>query len=79
MLFGSDQPSRHLRDRRDLAALTADPAVPAPFPNADPYLLASALQKAIRRGDHEVARRAAHLQHDAQMAVDDAYLSWLCF
>jgi hypothetical protein len=31
-----------------------------PFRHADPYLLASAVQKAIRRGDLDTARRAGH-------------------
>lgn len=37
-----------------------DDAPPAPFPNADRYVLASLVQKAIRRGDTQIARRAAH-------------------
>jgi hypothetical protein len=50
-----------MRDRaRDLAALDFDDSPPDPFPNADPYLCASAMQKAIRRGDAAIARRAGH-------------------
>jgi hypothetical protein len=53
-----------LRDRHDLAQLTADPDFdpepPPPFPHADVHLLSSAFQKAIRRGDIAMARRAAH-------------------
>lgn len=43
-----------------LAAPTFDPELPAPFRHADPYLLASAVQKAIRRGDIATGRRAGH-------------------
>lgn len=50
-----------LADRaHELAALSADPAPPEPFPHADVYLLSSTMQKAIRRGDLAIARRAAH-------------------
>lgn len=49
-----------IRDRRDLTTATVDPSLPEPFAQADPYLLASALQKAIRRGDAIVARRAGY-------------------
>jgi hypothetical protein len=59
MTQGSALLFRHLRDRHDLAALSLDDR-PPPFPHADPYLLASVLQKAIRRGDVAVARRAGH-------------------
>jgi hypothetical protein len=52
-----------LRERRDTYKPVLDPAPPAPFILPDPYLLASAVQKAIRRGDLEVARRAAHQLH----------------
>lgn len=36
---------------------------PKPFNGADGFLLASTLQKAIRRGDMEIARRAGHQLH----------------
>jgi hypothetical protein len=39
---------------------TSDLPVPVPLPHADPYLLASAVQKSIRRGDLAMARRAGH-------------------
>ena len=52
---------RFIADRADeLSAISIDTAPPAPFVHADPYLLASAVQKAIRRGDLTIARRAAH-------------------
>ncbi len=51
---------QHLRDHHDPADHTADLPPPRPFPHADAYLLASATQKAIRRGDIDVARRAGH-------------------
>lgn len=63
MTQGSALLFRHLRDRHDPASHTADLAPPAPFLHADPYLLSSAMQKAIRRGDIAVARRAAHQLH----------------
>jgi hypothetical protein len=57
----SDLLFRILSDRAPaLAALGLDYAPPDPLPHADPYLLASAMQKAIRRGDSGVARRAGH-------------------
>jgi hypothetical protein len=49
-----------LRDRQDTYKSVPDPAPPAPFILPDPYLLASTVQKAVRRGDLGVARRAAH-------------------
>lgn len=51
---------QHLHDHLDFADDTADLPPPRPFPHADPYLLASAVQKAIRRGDVDMARRAGH-------------------
>lgn len=51
---------QHLRDHHDPADSTADLPPPRPFRHADPYLLASAMQKAIRRGDIDIARRAGH-------------------
>jgi hypothetical protein len=59
MTQGSAPLFQHLRDRHDLAALSLDDR-PPPFPHADPYLLNSAMQKAIRRGDLAIARRAGH-------------------
>jgi hypothetical protein len=63
--FTVERPSTFLfqfiRDcAHDLTALTVDPEPPAQFPHADPYLLSSAMQKAIRRGNLTVARRAGH-------------------
>lgn len=50
-----------LRDRLpDLAKHAFDPDIPPPIPGADPWILASLLQKAIRRGDLLMARRAGH-------------------
>ena len=43
-----------------LAEHTLDPKTPAPFLHADPWLLASLLQKAVRRGELAMARRAGH-------------------
>jgi hypothetical protein len=51
---------QHLRDHHDPADHTADLPPPRPFHHADPHLLASAMQKAVRRGDTEIARRAGH-------------------
>lgn len=51
---------QHLRDHHDPADHTAEPPSPQPFRHADPYLLASAMQKAIRRGAIDIARRAGH-------------------
>lgn len=51
---------QHLRDHHDSANDTADLPPPRPFLHADVYVLASAVQKAIRRGDVEIARRAGH-------------------
>ncbi len=51
---------QHLRDHHDPADDTADLPAPRPFRHADPYLLASAMQKAVRRGDIDVARQAGH-------------------
>jgi hypothetical protein len=51
---------QHLSDHLDFADHTADLPPPRPFPHADPHLLASAVQKAIRRGDVATARRAGH-------------------
>jgi hypothetical protein len=57
----SDLLFQFLRDRsHDLAALDFDDSPTDPFPHADPYLLSSAMQKAIRRGDSAIARRAGH-------------------
>ena len=44
----------------ELSAATVDPSASEAFLHADPYLLASAMQKAIRRGDTAIARRAGH-------------------
>lgn len=44
----------------DLAAVNIDGRPPAPFPYADQWLLASTVQKSIRRGDIAIARRAGH-------------------
>lgn len=52
-----------LRAHHDIADPPAAPASPSPFLLPDPYLLASTVQKAVRRGDLEVARRAAHQLH----------------
>jgi hypothetical protein len=52
-----------LRKRGDIYKPVLDPTPPAPFILPDPYLLASAVQKAIRRGNLKVARRAAHHLH----------------
>jgi hypothetical protein len=55
------------RDRiHDFAKHEFEPAIP--IKDADPWLLASLLQKAIRRGDVVMARRAAHhlLKIDSQ-------------
>jgi hypothetical protein len=52
-----------LRERRDTYKPVLDSAPPAPFVLPDVYLLASTVQKAIRRGDLKVARRAAHQLH----------------
>lgn len=61
MAKASDLLFQLIRDRSDdLASLTVDQPPPAPFPQADVYLLASTLQKAIRRGDMGMARRAGH-------------------
>lgn len=49
-----------LRDRQDRAEAVSDLTSPAPFAHADPYLLASAMQKAIRRSDLTTARRSGH-------------------
>ncbi len=50
-----------IQDRaHGLGALTVGLVPPTSFPRADPYLLASAVQKAIRRGDLVVARSAGH-------------------
>ncbi len=60
-MTNSDLLFQFMRDRaRDLAALDFDDSPPEPYPHADPYLLASAMQKAIRRGDSGIARRAGH-------------------
>lgn len=45
---------------RALSSIGVDHTPPEPFPHADPYLLSSAMQKAIRRGDLTMARRAGH-------------------
>lgn len=51
-----------MRERANLpAAIPAYP--PEPFPYADQYLLASLMQKAIRRGNLPIARRAAYQLH----------------
>ncbi|MDR5727947.1 MAG: hypothetical protein RB191_11030 [Terriglobia bacterium] len=47
----------------DLAAAHVDVEPPPPFAHADVHLLASALQKAVRRGDLPIARRAGHQLH----------------
>jgi hypothetical protein len=52
-----------LRARHDIADPPAALPPPAPFILPDPYLLASTVQKAIRRGDLEVAQRAGHQLH----------------
>jgi hypothetical protein len=58
-----------IRDRaHDLTALPVDPKPPTPFPHADPYLLSSAMQKAIRRGDIVIARRAGQQLHTLDRA-----------
>jgi hypothetical protein len=50
-----------IRDRsHDLAALADDQPPTEPFSQDDPYLLSSATQKAVRRGDIALARRAGH-------------------
>jgi hypothetical protein len=57
----SDLLFQFMRDRaHDLAALDFDNRPTEPFPNTDPYLLSSTMQKAIRRGDTAIARRAGH-------------------
>jgi hypothetical protein len=57
----SDLLSQFIRDRaHDLASLTVDQPPSDPFSENNPYLLASALQKAARRADIAVARRAGH-------------------
>lgn len=48
---------RYVQDRQDRASNSDEPA---PFVGADVWLLASTLQKAIRRGDLSVARRAGY-------------------
>jgi hypothetical protein len=53
-----------LRARHEIADPPDAPPPPAPFILPDPYLLASAVQKAVRRGDLEIARRAGHQLHD---------------
>lgn len=45
---------------RELSGIGVDPQPPRPFAHADVHLLASALQKAVRRGDLAIARRASH-------------------
>jgi hypothetical protein len=58
---GSKLLAEFLHDRiDDLAAVTTDNKPPPLFSCADQWLLASALQKSIRRGDIIVARRAGH-------------------
>jgi hypothetical protein len=57
----SDLLFQFMRDRaHDLAALDFDDSPTEPFPHADPYLLSSTMQKAIRRRDTAIARRAGH-------------------
>lgn len=51
---------QHLCDHHEPASHIADLPPPRQFQHADAYLLASAMQKAIRRGDIDVARRAGH-------------------
>jgi hypothetical protein len=51
---------QHLHDHLAPADDTAGLPPPRPFSHADPYLLASLVQKAIRRGDVAMARRAGH-------------------
>ena len=61
MPSGPDLILQHLRDSsHELARHTADLDPPLPFLHADLYLLSSLVQKAIRRGDLLVARRAGH-------------------
>lgn len=56
--------SQFIADRaHDLAVAHVDAEPPSPFADADVHLLASAMQKAIRRGDLSTARRAAHQLH----------------
>jgi hypothetical protein len=52
-----------LQDRLGALKPVLDPTPPAPFTLPDVYLLASGVQKAIRRGDLEIARRAGHQLH----------------
>ncbi len=49
-----------LHERLSSAPNPCDQDAPPPFKNADVYVLASLLQKAIRRGDLPTARRAGH-------------------
>ncbi len=62
---------QHLRDHHDPSDFAADFPPPRPFPHADPYLLTSAMQKAVRRGNVEIARRAGH-----QLLVIDRSRLW---
>jgi len=61
------QPAAHLfhffQGQYEAAAGPIGQELLAPFRLSDPYLLASAVQKAIRRGDLDIARRAAHQLH----------------
>lgn len=56
----SDRLFRFIQDRAPQTASRLDASPPAPFPRADEYLCASLLQKAVRRGDLVIARRAGH-------------------
>ena len=61
MMGGSERLFHSLRARiPELAKHTSDPKAPSAIAGADPWMLASMLQKAIRRGDLQVARRAGH-------------------
>ena len=56
-----EQLLKFVKCRRDaLASTVFDPRKPRPYLHADRWLLASLLQKAIRRSDVDVARRAGH-------------------
>lgn len=59
MISACDQ---RLLDHASVRFLQADESRPpaVPYPGADRYVLASLLQKSIRRGEHETARRAGH-------------------
>jgi hypothetical protein len=71
-MLSSDVLFAFVRSRHsDFAKLSFDPKPQAPYAGADVWLLASLVQKAVRRGDRQTARRAGH-----QLLALDAPRLW---